>query len=144
MDSVDKSRKEDREKRVKVGDGLLFCGEIMARLIEDTTENIDFPCLSYPNGLAEPQYTPLSRQCLRPDVNLSVRFPLSHSAKPNLKCIIIIPSRVELSTPEAASTITTFNCIKLAIIVAPCATLRLNLSTAEIIRCVIVLSFLMA
>ena len=42
MDSVDKSRKEDREKRVKVGDGLLFCGEIMARLIEDTTENIDF------------------------------------------------------------------------------------------------------
>ena len=36
------SREESRKIRTKVGDGLIFCGELMARLIEDTQDNIDF------------------------------------------------------------------------------------------------------
>lgn len=33
---------EDRKARVKIGNDILFCGELMARLVEDTNDKADF------------------------------------------------------------------------------------------------------
>ena len=47
-------------------------------------------------------------QNFHPDINVSVRFPLSHSANASLNLTIITPLRVEVSIPVDASTAVLF------------------------------------
>lgn len=33
---------EDKKARIRIGNDILFCGELMARLVEDTNDKADF------------------------------------------------------------------------------------------------------